>query len=185
MPRKRASWSRRGNCQDLTILGLTDPQDLIDRLTGCGWLTLPATTTDLLASRPENPTLITVPSLVPHEDTAGPFTFGKKLRPKLSGWAQKVISDKKLRKAKATAATRLLALTLAAQTDPSGRIGPGGQGIAATALAAWVPVGSEELQQLVDQLIAADWLADAALTSTHLTGQFTERVLPLTCPLPG
>ncbi|MEV7083324.1 hypothetical protein AB0N88_33030 [Streptomyces sp. NPDC093516] len=113
--------------QDIAALGLTDPQDLVERLTGCGWLTLPGTADDLLASRPENPTPITVPSLVPHEDKAGPFTFGKKMRPKLSGWAQKVISDKKLRKAKATAATRLLALTLATQTDVSGRLGAGGQ----------------------------------------------------------
>ncbi|MFD3664008.1 hypothetical protein ACFWVF_26050 [Streptomyces sp. NPDC058659] len=169
--------------QDLTALGLTDPQDLVEKLTGCGWLSLPGTAGDLLASRPENATPITVPSLAPREDGTGPFTFGKKMRPKLSGWAQKVISDKKLRKAKATAATRLLALTLAAQTDASGRLGPGGQGIALTALAAWVPADPGELQQLVDQLTEADWLTDAALTDTHLTGQLTERVLPLTCPL--
>ncbi|WP_435609691.1 hypothetical protein [Streptomyces sp. C10-9-1] len=169
--------------QDVTTLGLTDPEDLVEKLTGCGWLTLPGTSGDLLASRPENPTPITVPSLVPREDKEGPFTFGKKMRPKLSGWAQKVISDKKLRKAKATAATRLLALTLATQTDASGRLGPGGQGIALTALAAWVPVDPGELRQLVGQLTQADWFTDAALTDTHLTGQLTERVLPLTCPL--
>lgn len=169
--------------QDVTALGLTDPEDLVEKLTGCGWLTLPGTAGDLLASRPENPTPITVPSLVPPGGKAGPFTFGKKMRPKLSGWAQKVISDKKLRKAKATAATRLLALTLATQTDASGRLGPGGQGIALHALAAWVPADTGELRQLVDQLTQADWLTDAALTDTHLTGQLTERVLPLTCPL--
>ncbi|MGD9486260.1 hypothetical protein WDH52_23980 [Streptomyces sp. TRM70308] len=39
------------------------------------------------------------------------------MRPKLSGCAQKVISDKKLRKTKATAGTRLLALTPATQVD--------------------------------------------------------------------
>ncbi|MFJ4152996.1 hypothetical protein ACIP10_36240 [Streptomyces galbus] len=110
--------------QDVTAQGLTDPEDLAEKLTGCGWLTLPGTVGDLLVSRPENPTPITVLSLVPNGDTAGPFTFGKKLRPKLSGWAQKVISDKKLRKAKATAATRLLALTLATRTDAWGRLGP-------------------------------------------------------------
>lgn len=169
--------------QDLTALGLTDPEDLVEKLTGCGWLTLPGTAGDLLASRPENPTPITVPSLVPHEDKAGPFTFGKKMRPKLSGWAQKIVSDKKLRKAKATAGTRLLALTLATQTDASGRLGPGGQGIALNTLAAWVPVDSGELRHLVDQLTAADWLTDAAVTDDQLTGQLTERVLPLTCPL--
>ncbi|MFF3733344.1 hypothetical protein ACFYXM_24260 [Streptomyces sp. NPDC002476] len=169
--------------QDIAALGLTGPEDLVEELTGCGWLTLPGTAGDLLASRPENPTPVRVPSLVPREDKAGPFTFGKKMRPKLSGWAQKVISDKKLRKTKATAATRLLALTLATQTDASGRLGPGGQGIDLTALAAWVPVGSGELQHLVDQLAQADWLTNVGLTGTHLTGQPTERILPLTCPL--
>jgi hypothetical protein len=170
--------------QDLTALGLTDPEGLVEKLTGCGWLTLPGTARDLLASRPENPTPVTVPSLAPHEDKAGPFTFGKKMRPKLSGWAQKVISDKKLRKTKATAGARLLALTPATQTDAAGRLGPGGQGIALHALAAWVPVDSGELQHLVDQLTAADWLTEATLTDTQLTGQLSERLLPLTCPFP-
>jgi hypothetical protein len=169
--------------QDVTALGLTDPEDLVEKLTGCGWLTLPGTVGDLLASRPENPTPITVPSLTPREGKAGPFTFGKKTRPKLSGWAQKIVSDKKLRKAKATAGTRLLALTLATQTSADGRLGPGGQGLALDALTAWTPVDSGELQHLVDQLTTADWLTDATLTDTHLTGQLTERVLPLTCPL--
>ncbi|MGA5442438.1 hypothetical protein ACPCKW_23375 [Streptomyces griseoincarnatus] len=169
--------------QDVTALGLTDPEDLVEKLTGCGWLILPGTARDLLASRPENPTPITVPSLAPHEDGTGPFTFGKKMRTKLSGWAQKVVSDKKLRKAKAAAGTRLLALTLATQTDASGILGPGGQGLALNALTAWAPVDSGELQHLVDQLTAADWLTDAALTDAQLTGQLTERVLPLTCPL--
>lgn len=47
-----------------------------------------------------------------------------------------------------------------------------------------VPVGPGELQHLADHLTAADWLTNAALTDTHLTGQLTGRVLPLTCPLP-
>lgn len=74
--------------QDLTALGLTDPEDLVGQLTACGWR---GTAGDLLASRPENPTPISVPSLMPHEDGTGPFTFGKKMRPKLFGWAQKVV----------------------------------------------------------------------------------------------
>ncbi|MFF3129553.1 hypothetical protein ACFVRD_46960 [Streptomyces sp. NPDC057908] len=170
--------------QDLTALGLTDPEDLVEQLTGCGWLSIPGTAGDLLASRPDNPTPVTVPSLVARGDGTAPFTFGKKMRPKLSGWARKVVSDKKLRKAKTTAGTRLLALTLATQTSSSGRLGPGGQGIDLKSLAARCPVGPGELQHLADQLTAADWLTDAALTDTHLTGQLTERVLPLTCPLP-
>ncbi|GAB1339808.1 hypothetical protein ACE1SV_63980 [Streptomyces sp. E-15] len=129
-----------------------------------------------------------------HARREGRLHYPSRLRPggrprgplpssKLSGWAQKIVSDKKLRKAKATAATRLLALTLATQTDVSGCLGSGGQGIALPALTAWVPVDSGELEHLVDQLTQADWLTDATLTDTHLTGQLTERVLPLTCPL--
>ncbi|MEU9032593.1 hypothetical protein AB0D46_34835 [Streptomyces sp. NPDC048383] len=171
--------------QDLTALGLSDPEDLVEKLTGCGWLELPGTAADLLASRPENATPITVPSLAHPEDGTGPFTFGKKMRPKLSGWAQKVISDKKLRKAKATSATRLLALTLATRTSGSGGLGPGGHGIALNTLAGLVPAGAGELERLADQLTTADWLTEAALTDTRLTGQLTERVLPLTCPLPA
>ncbi|MFF1548457.1 hypothetical protein, partial [Streptomyces sp. NPDC058291] len=181
----RTAHSGAGNLvgQDVTALGLTDPEDLIGRLSGCGWLGIPGSAADLIASRPENPTAITVPSLAPDEDGAGPFPFGKKVRPKLSGWAQKVVSDKKLRKAKASATTRLLALTLAAQTEADGRLGPGGQGIGRASLTAWCPVDPEELQQLVDQLTAADWLAEAVVTDACLSGRLTERVLPLTCPL--
>lgn len=171
--------------QDVAGLGLSDPQHLIGQLADCGWLDLPGTADDLLASRPENATLITIPSLLPDGDgDPGPFTFGRKLRPKLSGWAQKIVADKKLRKTKATAAGRLLALTLATQTNAEGRLGPGGQGLALDSLATWYPLAPGELQPAVEQLTAADWLTEATLTDSRLTGRLTERVLPLTCPLP-
>ncbi|KAA0940446.1 hypothetical protein, partial [Streptomyces apricus] len=169
--------------QDVTALGLSEPEALVEQLTGCGWLVLPGTVGELLASRPENATPVTVPCLTPRQDAAGPFTFGRKTRPKLSGWAQKVISDKKLRKAKATAGARLLALTLATQCGSDGRIGPHGQGAGAGFAASRSAVAPGELQPLVDQLVAADWLAEAALDDTHLTGRLSERVLPLSCPL--
>ncbi|MEU9039466.1 hypothetical protein AB0D45_31805 [Streptomyces sp. NPDC048352] len=170
--------------QDLTGLGLTDAEQLLEQLAGRGWLGLPGTAADLLAARPENPGRITVPSLVPRQDVPGPFTFGKATRPKLSGWAQRVTSDKKLRKVKASAETRLLALTLATQTDADGRLGPLGQGVGLEVLAAWCPVSPGELRVLVEELARAEWLADATVTDTHLTGRLTERVLPLSCPLP-
>ncbi|MFE7467088.1 hypothetical protein ACFU6R_23725 [Streptomyces sp. NPDC057499] len=171
--------------QDLVMLGLTDPGELVERLTDCGWLGLSGTVADLLVSRPENATPITVPSLVPR-DGERPFTFGRKMRPKLSGWAQRVVSEKKLRKSKAPAGTRLLALTLASRTDAAGRLGPEGRGITLDTLTAQVPVGPEELEQAADRLTATGWLTDAVLTDTHLTGQLAERVLPLTCPFaPG
>ncbi|WP_432123047.1 hypothetical protein [Streptomyces sp. S1] len=91
--------------------------------------------------------------------------FGKKTRSKFSRWAQKAVADKKLRKTEATAPVRLLALTL-------------------DDLTIRCPVKPGDLQQVVDRRVAADWLAEADLTGTHLTGQLTERVLPLACPHP-
>ncbi|MER5950222.1 hypothetical protein ABT127_29645 [Streptomyces sp. NPDC001904] len=99
----------------------------------------------MLASRPETATLVTVPSLSPQEGQELTLTFSKKLRPKPSGWVQKVLANKKLRKKKATAATRLPALTLATHSDMSGPLGPGAQGIDLSRLAVHVPVDAGEL----------------------------------------
>lgn len=169
--------------QDLAGLGLADPEALVQELTGCDWLRLPGSASDLLASRPESPVSVTVPSLVPGGDEPVAFTLGKKTRAKLSGWAQRVVSDKKLRKAKAPAPVRLLALTLATRTGPDGLLGADGEGLAVESALAQVPVDRSELQDLVDRLTQADWLTEAAVTDSHLTGRLTERVLPLTCPL--
>ncbi|WP_331754527.1 hypothetical protein OHA19_42875 (plasmid) [Streptomyces sp. NBC_00012] len=169
--------------QDLTGLGLSKPEALVTQLADVGWLRLPGTPADLLASRPENPTPITVPSLVPDADAPALFTVGRKLRPKLSGWAQRTVSDKKLRKSKATAGTRLLALVLTTQSCADGRLGASGQGIGLDHLSSWCATDPDELPHLADQLTAADWLVEPALTPTRLTGRLTERVLPLTCPL--
>ncbi|MER5501120.1 hypothetical protein ABT096_28485 [Streptomyces sp. NPDC002561] len=181
----RAAHGGTGNLvgQDLTGLGLGEPADLVAQLVDCDWLRLPCTPADLLASRPENPTAVTVPSLVPDEDGSGPLAFGRKLRPKLSGWAQRAVSDKKLRKAKAPAATRLLALVLATHSNADGCLGPDGQGIDLDRLLSRCAIGPGELPPLTDQLTATDWLAEVAVTPTRLTGRLTERVLPLTCPL--
>src|SRR5690606_9979259 len=56
----RTAHTATGNLvgQDVTGLGLTDPEDLLEKLTGCGWLEISGTVADLLASRPENPTPI-------------------------------------------------------------------------------------------------------------------------------
>ncbi|MGW2479490.1 hypothetical protein ACWCWQ_06610 [Streptomyces sp. NPDC001571] len=46
-----------------------------------------------------------------------------------------------------------------------------------------IPVG--EPPGLIDQLTAADWLADSDFSSTRVTGRLTQRVLPFSCcPLP-
>ncbi|MFJ4970610.1 hypothetical protein [Streptomyces sp. NPDC088755] len=169
--------------QDVATLPLSHPQELVGRLVDCGWLRIPGTVDDLLASRPESPTPITVPSLVPLPGAPGPFTFGKKMRPKLSGWAQRAVGDKKLRKARTGAATRLLVLALAIRTSTDGGLGADGRGIALETLASWCAVDVGELEPLVEQLTEKDWLAEAAFTDTQLTGRVSERVLPLTCPL--
>ncbi|MFE7141104.1 hypothetical protein ACFVAG_25440 [Streptomyces sp. NPDC057644] len=170
--------------QDLKGLPLHDPEHLVGQLLECGWLDMSGTTVEeLIASRPESPTRIIVPSLTPADNDPGPFTFGKKMRPKLSGWAQRVVGEKKLRKAKTEAEARLLALALATRADGEGRLGPEGQGIAVEALSSWCTVDPGDLLELVDRLTAADWLTEADVTGTHLTGQLTERVLPLGCPL--
>ncbi|MEU5275042.1 hypothetical protein AB0G87_01335 [Streptomyces asoensis] len=170
--------------QDLTGMGLTEPEELIARLADCGWLRLTGTPADLLAARPEDPASVTVPSLTPRTDAPSPFAFGKKLRPKLSGWAQRIVSDKQLRKAGADAGTRFLALALATRCHADGRLGSGGDGTDLDDLAVSCAVDLGELHCLVDRLTAADWVAGPAFTDGRLTGRLTERVLPLTCPLP-
>ncbi|MEU5288728.1 hypothetical protein N7925_11865 [Streptomyces sp. CA-278952] len=181
----RTAQSGTGNLvgQDLKGLPLTEPEDLVEQLLECGWLKIAGTVEELIASRPENPTRIDVPSLTPDESDPGPFTFGRKMRPKLSGWAQRVVGEKKLRKAKTTADARLLALALATGVTADGRLGPEGEGLGVEALSSWCAIAPGDLRELVDRLTAADWLTEAVATDTVLTGRLTERVLPLTCPL--
>ncbi|WP_411082950.1 hypothetical protein [Streptomyces sp. cmx-18-6] len=181
----RSALTGTGNLvgQDVRGLPLTDPEELIDRLVDCGWLSIPCTADDLLESRPESPTPITISTLTPDDSGRGPFDFGRKTRPKLSGWAQKVVGDKKLRKKKTGAGTRLLALALAVRTSADGRLGAEGQGVDLAALASWCAVDAGELEPMVEQLTAADWLTEAEIGDGRLTGRLTERVLPLSCPL--
>ncbi|SCK07154.1 hypothetical protein YWIDRAFT_00334 [Streptomyces sp. SceaMP-e96] len=85
------------------------------------WLRLHGTVAEVMASRPENPTEFTIPTLLPEQPR--PFAFGKTTRSRISGWAQKVVGDRKIRKKKLGAATRLLALYTAAHTRPDGLLG--------------------------------------------------------------
>ncbi|GGY29683.1 hypothetical protein [Streptomyces anulatus] len=181
----RTAQSGVGNLvgQDLKGLPLPDPEHLVGQLVECGWLDIAGTVDELIASRPENPTRIGVPSLTPDESDPGPFTFGRKMRPKLSGWAQRVVGEKKLRKAKTAADARLLALALATGVSLDGQLGPEGEGLPLEDLASWCAVTPAELLELVDRLTATDWLTEVAVTDTVLTGRLTERVLPLSCPL--
>ncbi|MBT2410710.1 hypothetical protein J7I94_09075 [Streptomyces sp. ISL-12] len=171
--------------QDLTALPLEEPEQLISRLTECGWLRIPGSPADVLASRPENPTPVTVPSLAPGPDGSRPLPFGKNTRAKLSGWTQRVVTERKLRKSRTSAGARLLALSLATRTGLDGQtLGPAGEGVDVGVLAALCAGDPGALQPLVDQLTTAGWLSDAELSGERLTGRLSERVWPLSCPVP-
>ncbi|MFJ2738411.1 hypothetical protein ACIO3O_01960 [Streptomyces sp. NPDC087440] len=171
--------------QDVNGWPLGDPEQVLQDLVDSGWIQLPSTVQDLLTSAPEDPTAILVPTLVPAPGTVGPFGFGKVARTKLSGWAQKGVGDRKLRKKKTPAATRLLALACAAHSSGDGSLGSGGEGLEAAELAAFCAIDSSQLAEHLDQLVAFDWLAEASLSEGRVTGRLSERVLPFGCPLPS
>ncbi|MET7390606.1 hypothetical protein ACFYPT_37990 [Streptomyces sp. NPDC005529] len=170
--------------QDLISWPLGDAEKLLTAFVASGWLHLPATVAEALASRSENATRITVPSLQPTSTSQGPFTFGRHTRPKLSGWAQKVVGEKQLRKKKTPAATRLLSLAVASHAMGDGRLGILGRGILTIDLAAFCAVPASELGSLTDQLAQTEWLRDARTENERLTGTIHERILHLACPLP-
>ncbi|CAM5617620.1 putative protein OS=Streptomyces microflavus OX=1919 GN=Smic_82100 PE=4 SV=1 [Streptomyces microflavus] len=182
----RSALTGTGNLvgQDVRGLPLTEPEELIGRLVDSGWLSIPGTADDLLESRPESPTPITIPSLMPDDDGQGAV----RLRPEDASQAQRVgpagASVTRAAHEKTGAATRLLALALAVRTSTDGRLGADGEGIDVAALTSWCAVEPDELEPLVEQLTAADWLAEAAVTDGRLTGRLAERVLQVSCPLP-
>ncbi|MGP3731673.1 hypothetical protein ACTWJ9_00155 [Streptomyces sp. GDS52] len=176
----RAARAGTGNItgQDLTAWLQGDAERVLEQLVAADWLRLPGTVAEVLASRPENPTAVTVPTLLPEQPR--PFVFGKTTRSKISGWAQKAVGDRKVRKKKLGAATRLLALYSAAHTRPDGRLGHAEDGgLHLDRAAAFCALPPEEITGHVELLIAADWLAEADTTGGRLRGQLTERVLPL------
>lgn len=180
----RAARAGTGNVtgQDFSGWLQGDAERVIQRLVDVGWLRLPedVTADDAMTSRPEEPTQVTVPSLMPAEPR--PFYFGKVTRARLSGWAQKVVGDRKLRKKKAGAATRLLAVYTAAHSRPDGRLGGAGEdaGLALDVVASFCGLRPEDVAEHVGLLVAAGWLAEEADTAgERLRGRLAERVLPL------
>ncbi|MFE7953814.1 hypothetical protein [Streptomyces sp. NPDC057426] len=105
----RAARAGAGNItgQDLTGGLQDDAERVLQQLVADGWLRLPGTVAEVMASRSEDPTAITVPTLLPERPR--PFGFGKTTRARISGLAQKVVGDRKLRKKKLGATARLLA----------------------------------------------------------------------------
>jgi hypothetical protein len=90
------------------------------------------------------------------------------------------VGDRKLRKKKATAATRLLALYTAAHTRPDGHLGrPEDSGLDLDQVAAFCTLPPDQVAEHAELLIAADWLTEADTAGDRLRGQLTERILPL------
>ncbi|MFE5257042.1 hypothetical protein [Streptomyces coelicoflavus] len=180
----RAARAGTGNVtgQDLGGWLQGDAERVLQELVDVGWLLLPedVTADDALTSRPEEPTPITVPTLIPTQPR--PFFFGKVTRARLSGWAQKVVGDRKLRKKKAAAATRLLAVYTAAHSRPDGCLGGTDEdaGLALDTVASFCALRPEEVAEHAGLLVAAGWLAEEAdTTDGRLRARLAERVLPL------
>ncbi|WP_265568957.1 hypothetical protein [Streptomyces hygroscopicus] len=112
----RAARAGTGNVtgQDLTGWLPDDAEQVVQRLVAADWLCLPGTVAEVMASRSEDPVAVAVPALLPEQPR--PFAFGKTTRGRISGWDQKVVGDRKIRKRKLGATTRLLALYTAGHT---------------------------------------------------------------------
>ncbi|MFG3248308.1 hypothetical protein [Streptomyces sp. NPDC048187] len=182
----RAARAGIGNVtgQDLSGWLQGDAERVLQELVDVGWLRLPeeVEAADALESRPEEPTQVTVPSLLPAETR--PITFGKVTRARLSGWAQKVVGDRKLRKKKARAATRLLAVYTAAHSRPDGRLaerieGAASDGLGLDVVASFCALRPEDIAEHAELLVAVGWLTEADTARGKLRGRLGERVLPL------
>jgi hypothetical protein len=176
----RAARAGTGNLtgQDVTGWLQDDAERVLDRLVTSGWLQLPGTAAEAIAAPPEDFTSFTVPSLLPGRPR--PAAFGKTTRSRISGWAQKTVGDRKLRKKKLRADTRLLALYTAVHTRPDGSLGPAGHdGLALDEVSAFTTLPVEQITEHAQLLVAADWLAHADSAEGRLRGQLAERVLPL------
>ena len=176
----RAARAGTGNITGQDLAGwLQDAvEPVLERLVAAGWLRLPGTASDAMASRPEDPTAVTVPALLPEQPR--PFAFGKTTRARISGWAQKVVGDRKIRKKKLGTATRLLALYTAAHARADGHLGHlEDGGLDLDQVAAFCTLPPEEVTRHAELLVGADWLTEADIAGGRLRGQLTERVLPL------
>ncbi|MEU8976115.1 hypothetical protein AB0D11_44295 [Streptomyces monashensis] len=176
----RAARAGTGNItgQDLTGWLHGDAEQVLQRLVEADWLRLPGTVAETMASQPEDPTAFTVPTLLPERPR--PFDFGKTTRARISGWAQKVVGDRKIRKKKLGAATRLLALYTAAHTRPDGRLGRSeDDGIPLDQAAAFSTLPPDQIAEHTSLLVAADWLAESDTAAGMLCGQLAQRVLAL------
>ncbi|MET9253367.1 hypothetical protein [Streptomyces sp. NPDC003717] len=153
---------------------------VLRQLADAGWLRLPdgVSADDALSARPETPVQITVPALLAAESR--PLSLGKVTRSRISGWAQRAVGDRKLRKKKAGPATRLLAVYTAAHSRPDGRLGGDEEdGLPLAPAASFCALRPEDIAEHTELLITAGWLTEANTDGARLRGHLAERVLPL------
>ncbi|WP_030906731.1 hypothetical protein [Streptomyces sp. NRRL F-5126] len=180
----RAARAGIGNVtgQDLGGWLQGDAERVLDALVAAGWMRMPCTAAEALDARPEDPTAVTVPTLLP--DGQRPFTLGKVTRARISGWAQKVVNDRKLRKKKSPPAARLLAVYTAAHTRVDGGLGHAeDDGLDLAEAAAFCAVPPEEVAEHVERLLTADWLSEGSAEEGRLRGRLSDRVLHLSALL--
>ena len=175
----RAARTGHGNLTGQDLIGwLPDrAEHVLQQLVDTDWLRLSGSVADAMVARSEDPTSFTIPTLLP--DAAHPLTLGKTARARISGWAQKAVGDRKIRKKKLGAVTRLLAVYAAAHSSPDGHLGRPGEGLALLQAATFAALPCEQVAEHAQLLIAADWLSEADTTNGVLRGRLTERVLPL------
>ncbi|WP_329460734.1 hypothetical protein [Streptomyces sp. NBC_01497] len=180
----RAARAGTGHVTGQDLIGWLqgDTEQVLERLVAVDWLRLPDTVAALMASSPEDPTAITVPALLAEQSR--PFGFGKTTRARISGWAQKTVGDRKIRRKKLGAAIPLLALYTAAHSRPDGCLGhPEDDGLDLRKVAAFCALRPEQIAEHAEVLMSADWLTEADISAGRMRGQLAERVLPLGAPL--
>ncbi|MGH4035308.1 hypothetical protein ACQB60_41115 [Actinomycetota bacterium Odt1-20B] len=163
-----------------------DAELVLEQLAADGWLVLPGSTAEVMASRPENPCAFTVPALLPDQPIpfafafAFAFAFGKTHRARISGWAQKVIGDRTIHKKKLDPATKLLALCTAAHTRDNSQLGSAeGGGLGLDGVDAYCGLSAGGIAAPAELPLNADWFTQVGTTDGRLRGQLAARVLPL------
>jgi hypothetical protein len=167
----RAAGTSRANLTgtDLTALRLPDPGAALTELVDTGIIVTAATVEQILTTTPADPALITLPDLA----HPGRLALSNTARPRISGWATRLLAAKPLRSLPCS--TRLLTLYLTSHADHAGAGTLDAHQAAATAgLPATDP--ADALTPHLIALVHADWLT----TTPHPDGhyQLTQTTTP-------
>lgn len=145
----RAARSGHANllAQDVRSLRVADPHATVAALTASGWLK--TTPEAVLAADAQHPASCTLP-----EFGSNPWSVGRKVRTRASGWSSGVLAHKLLRKTPNTVRLTALYLTSHASPDAAVEFTPDHL-VAACALG-----GIDELASSLKTLVEKGWLAE-------------------------